>query len=266
VDDLRSLLDRDLNAESPEKAKGVYNTPLNMNQYQRSSPRNFLVDTAQALESISGHGGRIDIRTDCLATKVVFAPGTTRTIGIKFLDGKHLYRADPLATSSLRSTPGIAYAAKEVILSGGTFNTPQLLKLSGVGSRTELDKFKIPVVVNLPGVGQNLQDRYENSVIANTDAAWTVFSGCTAGANVADPCLVEWQTMQSNKSRYSTNGRPVAIPVRSAQALDANNDLVITGRPGYFAGYFFGYSSVGGKYPRSWTWPVSSEHGYIRTT
>lgn len=231
LDDLRSLLDRDLNAQSPEKvnANGIYNTPLNMDQYQRSSPRNFLVNTAQALNADPGHAGRVDIRTDCLATKVVFARGTKRAIGVEFLDGKHLYRADPLANSESSGIPGIALASKEVILSGGAFNTPQLLKLSGVGQRSELEKFKIPVIVDLPGVGQNLQDRYENSVIANTDAPWTVFAGCTAGANASDPCLIEWQTLQSNKSRYSTNGRPVAIPMRSAQALDANNDLVITG-------------------------------------
>jgi len=58
-------------------------------------------------------------------------------------------------------------------------------------------------------------------------------------------------------SKYATNGRPVLIPLRSSGALDSNNDLVVTGRPGYFGGYFFGYSSVGGKYPNSWSWPVS---------
>jgi len=230
-----------------------------MDQYQRSSPRNFLVNTAQALNADPAHSGYIDIRTDCLATKVVFARGTTRAIGIEFIDGKHLYRADPLATSDSSSTPGIALASREVILSGGTFNTPQLLKLSGVGPRSELEKFKIPVIVDLAGVGQNLQDRYENSVIANTDAPWTVFAGCTSAVNASDPCLIEWQTLQSNKSRYSTNSRPVAIPMRSVQALDANNDVVITGRPGYFGGYFFGYGPIGSKYPRSWSWPVSSQ-------
>lgn len=32
--------------------------------------------------------------------------------------------------------------------------------------------------------------------------------------------------------------------------------MIISGRPGYFAGYFQGYSRIGGKYPNSWTWPV----------
>lgn len=70
---------------------------------------------------------------------------------------------------------GTAYADKEVIISGGTFNTPQLLKLSGVGPAAELEKLGIPVVVDLPGVGQNLQDRYENSIIVNLENAFSVF-------------------------------------------------------------------------------------------
>jgi choline dehydrogenase len=43
-----------------------------------------------------------------------------------------------------------------VVICGGAFNTPQLLKLSGIGPKDELEKFNIPVVVNLPGVGTNL--------------------------------------------------------------------------------------------------------------
>lgn len=48
--------------------------------------------------------------------------------------------------------------AREVILSAGSIKTPQLLELSGVGNKQLLSKYKIPVVLNLPGVGENLQD------------------------------------------------------------------------------------------------------------
>ncbi|CAG9814735.1 unnamed protein product, partial [Phaedon cochleariae] len=50
------------------------------------------------------------------------------------------------------------YASKEVIISGGAVNTPQLLLLSGVGPEEELRKVNVPVVHNLPGVGKNLQN------------------------------------------------------------------------------------------------------------
>lgn len=49
-------------------------------------------------------------------------------------------------------------ANKEIILSAGAFQSPQLLMLSGVGDKNELAKHNIPVVHHLPGVGKNLQD------------------------------------------------------------------------------------------------------------
>ena len=52
----------------------------------------------------------------------------------------------------------IARAAKEVLLCGGTINSPQLLMLSGIGAPDELSRHDIPVKIALPGVGKNLQD------------------------------------------------------------------------------------------------------------
>ena len=49
-------------------------------------------------------------------------------------------------------------AEREVIICGGAINSPQLLMLSGIGSEETLTKLGIPVVVDLPGVGQHLQD------------------------------------------------------------------------------------------------------------
>ncbi|KAH7093305.1 hypothetical protein FB567DRAFT_487608 [Paraphoma chrysanthemicola] len=63
------------------------------------------------------------------------------------------------------------FAAKEVILSAGALDSPRLLLLSGIGPRTEVDKFGIPVVHDLPGVGKNLQDHchYPVSAVFETD-------------------------------------------------------------------------------------------------
>lgn len=58
---------------------------------------------------------------------------------------------------------GRAYTARarEIIACGGAINSPQLLQLSGIGNASELAKLGIPVVMDLPGVGENLQDHLE---------------------------------------------------------------------------------------------------------
>jgi choline dehydrogenase len=49
-------------------------------------------------------------------------------------------------------------AKKEVIVSAGAFQSPQLLMVSGVGPKAALSKFNIPVIADRPGVGQGMQD------------------------------------------------------------------------------------------------------------
>ena len=55
--------------------------------------------------------------------------------------------------------------AREVILSGGTFNTPQLLQLSGLGPASLLQQHGIPVIADLPGIGADLQDHYHARMV-----------------------------------------------------------------------------------------------------
>ncbi|MCJ1436763.1 hypothetical protein MMC27_006145 [Xylographa pallens] len=68
----------------------------------------------------------------------------------------------PVASGVLVTTQNVNYiisAKKEVILSAGVFHSPQLLMVSGIGSRTTLENYNIPVLSDLPGVGQNLWDQ-----------------------------------------------------------------------------------------------------------
>lgn len=67
-------------------------------------------------------------------------------------------------------------ATREVIVSGGAVNSPQLLMLSGIGAAAHLKRHGIPVALDLPGVGQNLQDHadivLEYETAAEVSLAW----------------------------------------------------------------------------------------------
>jgi choline dehydrogenase len=82
--------------------------------------------------------------THALATRVEFEG--RRAVGVRYERG---------------GTGRLARARREVILCGGPINSPQLLKLSGVGPEAELRAFGVPVVAARPGVGENLQDHLE---------------------------------------------------------------------------------------------------------
>jgi len=71
-------------------------------------------------------------------------------------------------------------AGKEVVVSAGVINSPQLLKLSGIGPASELRQHNIEIVNNLPGVGENLQDHPDILLrfrdISNTSLATSLWS------------------------------------------------------------------------------------------
>lgn len=72
---------------------------------------------------------------------------------------KIIFDSNKVATGVQVDTQGKVYnlsARKEVILSAGTFQSPQLLMVSGIGPRATLSQYNIPVVADLPGVGQNM--------------------------------------------------------------------------------------------------------------
>jgi len=89
--------------------------------------------------------GRSNLRveTGALASRVIFEG--KRAVGVEFRQ---------------RGRNRTSRANAEVILAGGAVNSPQLLQLSGVGPASLLTGLGIPVVADLPGVGENLQDHY----------------------------------------------------------------------------------------------------------
>ena len=123
------------------------------------------------------HGRNLTIKTHALAAKILFEG--KRAVGVEYIDGAHVYRADPAAeelTPDPASLPrGRVYARREVIVSGGAFNTPQLLMLSGVGRPEELELLMIETVAESPGVGLNLHDHPINGLSWHSDREDTWF-------------------------------------------------------------------------------------------
>lgn len=83
----------------------------------------------------------LNVQTGVQVERILFEG--KRAVGVSYTQGgqQHIIRAK-----------------KEVILCAGAFNSPQLLMVSGVGPAKDLKKFGIPLIHELPGVGQNLQD------------------------------------------------------------------------------------------------------------
>ncbi|TPG75719.1 GMC family oxidoreductase [Pseudomonas arsenicoxydans] len=99
---------------------------------------------AKAYLTPNRHRQNLHIETHAHATRILF--DGKRAVGIEFVQNG--------VKRTLR-------ARHELIVSSGAFNSPQLLLLSGVGPTNQLLKFDIPVVHELPGVGQNLVDHID---------------------------------------------------------------------------------------------------------
>ncbi len=231
--------------------QGLAFTPLAVANGKRNGPREFLLKTKK------GNPNNLTIQLHSLATKVLFKG--VRAVGVEFLEGKHLYEADPNAreagpepTFSKRKV----YASREVIIAAGAFNSPQLLKLSGVGPAKELEDFGIDVVVDLPGVGENLQDRYEVGVVAEFPQPFVLFKGATfappKAGEPSDPFFAMWE---KGKGMYTTNGTLLGILKRSDNNK-SEPDLYIFGLPGFFTGYKPGYSALFERERNRFTWAI----------
>jgi choline dehydrogenase len=111
--------------------------------YQTTTKDKRRWSTAAAYLRTAKNRPNLVVKTRAHATRVVFAGG--KATGVEF------------------RTPGgveVAHAAREVVVSGGAYGSPQLLQLSGIGPAQHLADMGIAVVRDMPGVGSNLQDHF----------------------------------------------------------------------------------------------------------
>ncbi len=155
VSDLRN---KDLNCDAWLEAAQQFGLPYNpdfnsestygVGKYQLSIGKRWRSSTANAFLRPARKRENLSIKTNALVTRVLFEG--QRATGIEWIEN-----------NSIKS----AAAEAEVILSCGALQSPQILQLSGIGPADHLKKYGIPIVVDSPGVGENLQDHYQMRTI-----------------------------------------------------------------------------------------------------
>jgi choline dehydrogenase-like flavoprotein len=236
-----------------DDSTGIRYLPLTTEGHKRTSTRERVMKVAERFPK------RLKVILNALATRVIFNE-ENRAIGVEYLQGEKLYKAHAAGGSNEGKRASV-YASHEVILAGGAFNTPQLLMLSGVGPREELERYGIEVRADLPGVGRNLQDRYEIGVVNRMKfKSWDAFKGATFTTN--DPQYKEWASGRENI--YSTNGAVLTLFRRSPVA-DKLPDLFCMSLLTRFTGYYPNYSAEIPKNLNYLTWVVLKAHTRNRT-
>jgi choline dehydrogenase len=253
-----------------DAATGAWLIPLSVSHDgpkkigKRSGSREIVLNVVNAKNEDGSKKYHLDLALNTFVTKVVFRPGKDgkpKAVGVEAHRGQSLYKADPRARNRNYTPRLILKATKEVIISAGAFNSPQLLKLSGIGPRQELAKFGIPVISNLPGVGTNLQDHFEIGVTHAAKTPFVSVKDCTFGQGI-DPCLEAWK---EGKGSYGiTNGFTYGVVQRSSIATQdpvygKEPDLIMFGGLANFRGYYPGYSKD--SYLKNvWTWVILKAH------
>ena len=236
-------------------ATGLRYPPLATKGHKRHGTRERLLEVA------SNHPDHLTIEMHAQVTRIIL-DDDNRAIGVEYRKGARLYRAFQTPSGEQGETKEV-FASKEVILSGGAFNTPQILMLSGIGPKDEIERHGIDCKVDLPGVGKNLQDRYEVGVVNRMNFEhWEVLKD--AKYDTTDPQYQQWL---KGKGVYTTNGAILAA-IKRSKAERPLPDLFCFAILALFRGYFPGYSKLVAEHLNYLTWAILKAHtnntaGYV---
>jgi choline dehydrogenase-like flavoprotein len=122
--------------------------------FQRNIHRGRRVSCADAFLHPAIRRGGVDLRVNAFAEKILF--DGNRAVGVRYNRNEEV---------SVR---------REVIVCAGTINSPKLLQLSGIGPGSLLQQAGIPVLKDLPGVGENLRDHYTVRIAARAKKVATL--------------------------------------------------------------------------------------------
>ncbi len=227
--------------------EGACYTPLSTCGHQRAGSRD------RVLAVRAKHPERLHVELDALATRVLF-DADQRAVGVEYRKGSRLYRAHAEPADEPGELRQVR-ARREVVLCGGAFNTPQLLMLSGIGPASELRAHGIPVRADVPGVGRNLQDRYEVAVTHRMRRPWQVLDGAKYARG--DAPWRHWD--ERRESLYDGSGAAIAV-VRRSRAAAPEPDIFCMALPALFQGYQAGFSDAIRDHHDRLTWAVLKAH------
>lgn len=163
--------------------------------------------TGRAYLSPASKRKNLHILTNAVVQRILIDSKNKRAEGVEYKKNERFYQVR---------------ANKEVIVSAGVYNTPKILMLSGIGPKKELKRHGIPVILDLPGVGENLQDH---------PAAYLFY---TVQPNVSST-YIETEKLAKNAQLYAKNytgsfassGIEFRGFVRSKYALDERPDICL---------------------------------------
>ena len=155
-------------------------------------------------------------------------------------------------------TEHVEPVGREVILAAGAFETPAILMRSGIGAPEKLKEAGIhQVKVKLPGVGENLHDRYEIGVISEMKKDFALLKGVKFDADLGDPHYGMW--IASGKGVYASNGVVIGFQMKSERGLP-DPDLYIFCLPASISGYYPDYFRQTIARPDRLTWLILYEN------
>jgi choline dehydrogenase len=212
--------------------------------YQLTTRKGLRCSTAVAYLHPAKHRANLAIEAQAQAEKVLFEGA--RAVGVQYRQNGQSLTVN---------------ARREVILSAGALQSPQLLQLSGVGPADLLKKFNIPTVHALPGVGENLQDHLQIRLIYE----------CTQPITTNDDLRSPLRKLRMGLQWLLTRGGPLAIGINQGGLFTRVLEQSDTPDIQYHFGTLSADSAGGSVHPFSgFTMSVCQlrpeSRGYVRIT
>jgi alcohol oxidase len=179
----------------------------------------------------------LTILVETRVKRVIFEKG--RAVGIE-------YTADGVGGPVIT-----ARAKKLVVLSAGAFGSPSILERSGIGSSSILKKHGVPVIVDLPGVGENYQDHVSSILVCYAPDGSNTMDDVWMDPEATKMYVDEWE--DTGKGKIATNGIEAFVKLRPTKA-----ELNVLG-PGFKSRWESFYEN----YPDKPIGMIASVAGYV---